>query len=55
MNLSNLGFNRVAQLLAVLELDLDPPSQVARSRKRGLWMAAKLARSLAVQREELSA
>jgi hypothetical protein len=39
--LSELGFNRVAHLLSVLGLDLDPPSQVARSRKRGLWMAAK--------------
>lgn len=39
--LSDLGFNRVAQVLAVLGLDLDPPSQAARSRKRGLWMAAK--------------
>ncbi len=39
--LNDLGFNRVGQLLSVLGLDLDPPSQVARSRKRGLWMAAK--------------
>jgi transcriptional regulator with XRE-family HTH domain len=39
--LSDLGFNRVAQVLAVLGLDLDPPSQAARARKRGLWMAAK--------------
>lgn len=39
--LSVLGFNRVAQVLAVLGLDLDPPSQAARARKRGLWMAAK--------------
>ena len=39
--LSDLGFNRVSQVLAVLGLDLDPPSQAARSRKRGLWMAAK--------------
>ena len=39
--LSDLGFNRVGQVLAVLGLDLDPPSQLARSRKRGLWMAAK--------------
>lgn len=39
--LSDLGFNRVAQVLAVLGLDLDPPSAAARSRKRGLWMAAK--------------
>lgn len=39
--LSDLGFNRVAQVLAVLGLDIDPPSQTARARKRGLWMAAK--------------
>jgi transcriptional regulator with XRE-family HTH domain len=39
--LRDLGFNRVAQVLAVLGLDLDPPSAAARSRKRGLWMAAK--------------
>ena len=39
--LSDLGFNRVAYLLSVLGLDLDPPSQEARQRKRGLWMAAK--------------
>ena len=39
--LSDLGFNRVAKVLAVLGLDLDPPSHAARSRKRGLWMAAK--------------
>jgi transcriptional regulator with XRE-family HTH domain len=39
--LSDLGFNRVAQVLAVLGLGLDPPSQAARARKRGLWMAAK--------------
>ena len=39
--LSDLGFNRVARVLAVLGLDLDPPSPTARSRKRGLWMAAK--------------
>jgi len=41
--LSDLGFNRVSQLLSVLALDLDPPSQSARSRERGLWMAAKSA------------
>ena len=41
--LSDLGFNRVSQVLAVLGLSLDPPSQAARSRKRGLWMAAKTA------------
>ena len=36
-----LGFNRVGQVLSVLGLNLDPPTQAARSRKRGLWMAAK--------------
>jgi uncharacterized protein (DUF1778 family)/DNA-binding XRE family transcriptional regulator len=39
--LGGQGFSRVAQLLWVPGLDLDPPSQAARSRKRGLWMAAK--------------
>ncbi len=39
--LSGLEFNRVAQVLAVLGLDLDPPSPAARARKRGLWMAGK--------------
>lgn len=41
--LSDLGFNRVAQVPAVPGLDLDPPSLAARDRKRGLWMAAKYA------------
>ena len=39
--LSDLGFNRVGQVLSVLGLSLGPPTQAARSRKRGLWMAAK--------------
>ena len=39
--LSDLGFNRVGQVLSVLGLSLDPPTRAARSRKRGLWMAAK--------------
>ena len=39
--LSDLGFNRVGHLLSVLGLSLGPPSQSARTRKRGLWMAAK--------------
>jgi hypothetical protein len=39
--LCNLGCNRVVQVLSVLGLDLDPPSQAARSRKWGLWTAAK--------------
>jgi transcriptional regulator with XRE-family HTH domain len=47
--LSDLGCNRVAQVLAVLGLDLDPPSQAARARKRGLWMAAKNASVSCVQ------
>jgi hypothetical protein len=40
---SCVGVCRVPHLLSVLglNLDLDPPSQAARSRKRGLWMAAK--------------
>ena len=42
-SLSDLGFNRVAQVLAVLGLDVQPPSTAARERKRGLWMAAKTA------------
>jgi transcriptional regulator with XRE-family HTH domain len=41
--LSDLGFNRVAQVLAVLGLDTPEPSTQARSKKRGLWMAAKTA------------
>jgi transcriptional regulator with XRE-family HTH domain len=39
--LNELAFNRVDRLLSVLGLDLDPPSQAVRSRKRGLWMASK--------------
>lgn len=42
-SLSDLGFQRVARVLAVLGLDLDEPSTQARDRKRGLWMAAKTA------------
>jgi transcriptional regulator with XRE-family HTH domain len=41
--LSDLGVNRVAQVLAVLGLDAPQPSTDARRRKRGLWMAAKTA------------
>jgi transcriptional regulator with XRE-family HTH domain len=41
--LNDLGFNRIAGLLAVLGLDLDPPTPMARARKRGLWMAASSA------------
>jgi transcriptional regulator with XRE-family HTH domain len=40
---SDVGVSRVPSLLFVLGLDfdLDPSSQAARSRKWGLWMAAK--------------
>jgi transcriptional regulator with XRE-family HTH domain len=40
---SDVGVSRVPSLLSVLGLDLhlDPPSQAVRTRKRGLWMAAK--------------
>jgi DNA-binding XRE family transcriptional regulator len=41
--LSDLGFNRVAQVLTVLGLDAPEPSTQARNTKRGLWMAAKTA------------
>ena len=61
--LSDLGFNRVAQVPAVLGLELDPPSQAARARRRGLkagvaakavWRnVAKLAKSLGVHRQGL--
>ncbi|MBU3693729.1 MAG: helix-turn-helix domain-containing protein [Rhodocyclaceae bacterium] len=40
-SLSDLGFNRVGQLLSVLGLDLEAPSRSACVRKGGLWMAAK--------------
>lgn len=41
--LSDLGVNRVGQLMAVLGLDSPAPDTQARSKKRGLWMAAKTA------------
>jgi len=41
--LSDLGFQRVAQVMAVLGLDFPMPTTTARSSKRGLWMAAKTA------------
>ncbi|WP_422098447.1 transcriptional regulator [Variovorax sp.] len=41
--LSDLGVNRVGQVMAVLGLDTPNPNTLARSRKRGLWMAAKTA------------
>jgi hypothetical protein len=41
--LSDLGVNRVAQVMAVLGLDSATPDTLARRKKRGLWMAAKTA------------
>lgn len=41
--LSDLGFQRVAQVLSVLGLDVSEPTTAAREKKRGLWMAAKTA------------
>ena len=41
--LSDLGVNRVGQVLAVLGLDSTAPDTQARRKKRGLWMAAKTA------------
>ena len=41
--LSDLGFNRVAQVLAVLGLDALKLTTEARRKRRGLWMAAKTA------------
>lgn len=48
--LIDLGFNRVAHVLAVLGLSLDPPRAAGAARKRGLWMAAKTA-SVSLARE----
>lgn len=48
--LQDLGFNRVAQVLNVLGLDSAVPMVSARSRKNGLWMAAKTA-SVSYKRE----
>ena len=42
-NLSDLGVNRVGQVMAVLGLDSAKPDIQARRKKRGLWMAAKTA------------
>lgn len=42
-SLSDLGFNRVAQVMMILGLDVTPPTKLAREKKRGLWMAAKTA------------
>ena len=41
--LTDLGVNRVGQVMAVLGLDSPGPDTVARRKKRGLWMAAKTA------------
>ncbi|SFO82640.1 Helix-turn-helix [Variovorax sp. PDC80] len=41
--LSDLGVNRVGQVMAVLGLDSPAPDTLARRKKRGLWMAAKTA------------
>ena len=41
--LTDLGVNRVGQVMAVLGLDSPKPDTLARRRKRGLWMAAKTA------------
>lgn len=41
--LSDLGVNRVGQVMAVLGLDSPKPDTLARRKKRGLWMAAKTA------------
>ena len=41
--LSDLGVNRVGQVMAVLGLDSAKPDIYARRKKRGLWMAAKTA------------
>ena len=41
--LSDLGVNRVGQVMAVLGLDSAQPDTQARRKKRGLWMAAKTA------------
>lgn len=41
--LSDLGVNRVGQVMAVLGLDSAQPDLQARRKKRGLWMAAKTA------------
>lgn len=48
--LSDLGVNRVGQVMAVLGLDSAKPDIQARRKKRGLWMAAKTA-SVSYSRE----
>lgn len=39
--IKDLSFQRISALLSVLGLSFGPPSLAARSRKHGLWMAAK--------------
>lgn len=39
--LNDLGVNRAGQVLWVLGVDMPEPDMRARSKKRGLWMAAK--------------
>ena len=41
--LSDLGVNRLGQVMAVLGLDTPKPDTLARRKKRGLWVAAKTA------------
>lgn len=41
--LGDLGVNRVGQVMALLGLDTPKSDTLARSKKRGLWMAAKTA------------
>ncbi len=41
--LSDLGFNRLGRVMAILGLDFAAPTSAARDKKRGLWMAAKTA------------
>lgn len=41
--LSDLGVNRVGQVMSVLGLDSPMPDTLNRRKKRGLWMAAKTA------------
>ena len=42
-SLIDLGFSRVVQVMAILGLDVTPPTKAAREKKSGLWMSAKTA------------
>lgn len=58
-SLTDLGVNRVAQVMSVLGLNSSAPDTLARRKKRGLWMAAKTAsvsyaRELGVEALELA-